>query len=315
VCVLLVIFFQYLSRPTCLLVVTHIAPKQLPPIQQAEAPLGLKAMVGSVYSFCEDLHGVEAEMLDQNYRSNATLVGFSLEAGYRRTLSSYSPNLRLNLVSPLPVDEPEGWPDTLYWTPEWSSLLDPRHPASCFVYPEGRSSQWNLFEADSVVTLIYLLRTLVANGLSGEWDPASGNVLPAGKMLYSPEVFWEKAVGVVTPHRAQQGLIISRLQQIFHEDDPGLYQGRGGHRRTLPGTGEGRDHRLLRSGGPRRYSGRGRVPHEPQPLQRYGLEGQGQADRASIEGGRRPPLCRPGHFAGVACSRTTWTCSVVRPVR
>jgi DNA replication ATP-dependent helicase Dna2 len=94
-------------------------PKQLPPIQQAEAPLRLEAMVGAVYAFCEYLHGVEAVMLDENYRSNGTLVNFSLEAGYRRTLSSYSPNLRLSLASLLPTDRPDDWPRRLYWTPEW----------------------------------------------------------------------------------------------------------------------------------------------------------------------------------------------------
>lgn len=72
--------------------------------------VGLEAMVGSVYAFCEDLHGVEAVMLDENYRSNATLVGFSLEAGYRRTLSPYSPDLKLHLPSPLPTDRPDDWP-------------------------------------------------------------------------------------------------------------------------------------------------------------------------------------------------------------
>jgi len=42
---------------------------------------------------------------------------------------------------------------------------------------------------------------------------------------YSSEKFWTKAVGVVTPHRAQQGLIIGRLQQIFPDDNPGLIRG------------------------------------------------------------------------------------------
>jgi len=35
----------------------------------------------------------------------------------------------------------------LHWTPEWAELLDPARPAACFVYEEGRSSQWNRFEA------------------------------------------------------------------------------------------------------------------------------------------------------------------------
>lgn len=196
-------------------------PKQLPPIRQAEPPLGLEGMVGSVYAFCEDIHGIGPVMLDVNYRSNATLVEFSLEAGYERTLRSYSPDLRLNLAKPLPEERPGSWPASLYWTPGWSALLDPAHPASCFVYPEGRSSQWNRFEADAVAALIALLHGRAA-GLLGERDPAGGGVLPARGEPYSTGEFWKKAVGVVTPHRAQQGLIVSRLQRIFPDEDPGL---------------------------------------------------------------------------------------------
>lgn len=178
-------------------------------------------MVGSVFAFCEDVHGVEPIMLDTNYRSSSMLVGFSLEAGYRRTLKSFSPELRLNLLDPLPQERPDGWPEELYWTPEWASLLDPNLPALCFVYPEGRSSQWNRFEADAVAAIIALLRGRAA-GLSGERDPATGDMLPRQDKPYSPPEFWKKAVGVVTPHRAQQGLIAGRLQRTFPDEDPNL---------------------------------------------------------------------------------------------
>lgn len=32
--------------------------------------------------------------------------------------------------------------------------------------------------------------------------------------------FWREAVGVVTPHRAQQGLIVTRLLQVFNATGP-----------------------------------------------------------------------------------------------
>lgn len=177
-------------------------------------------MFGSVYAFCEDFHGVEPVELDQNYRSNSTLVEFSFEAGYEPTLSSYSPDLKLNLLEPLPDARPENWPASLYWTPEWSALLDPDHPAACFVYPEGRSSQWNQFEADAVASLVALLYGRAADQLLGERAPATGDLItPTGSAAYSPEEFWKRAVGIVTPHRAQQGLIVSRLQQVFSDTD------------------------------------------------------------------------------------------------
>lgn len=188
---------------------------QLPPIHQAEAPLGLEAMVGSVYTFCKELHEVPDQMLDVNYRSNSTLVEFSLRAGYKATLGSYSPDLRLHLLRPVPTTRPATWPASLYWTPEWAEMLNPDRLAVSFVYSEGYSSQWNRFEADVVVSLIALLYGRLSSQLLNELDPVTGAVMPPSAVAYTAEEFWKHAVGIVTPHRAQQGLIISRLQQVF----------------------------------------------------------------------------------------------------
>lgn len=188
---------------------------QLPPIHQAEPPEGLEGMVGSVYGFCRDFHGVPDVMLDVNYRSNQTLVEFARHAGYRSTLTSHSPDLRLNLLASVPTTPPAGWPAHLFWTPEWATLLDPDCPAACFVYPEGRSSQWNQFEADAVAALIWLLHGRMGEQLCNERDGRTGALLPAGTTPYPAARFWERAVGVVTPHRAQQGLVVTRLQHLF----------------------------------------------------------------------------------------------------
>jgi superfamily I DNA and/or RNA helicase len=107
--------------------------KQLPPIHRADPPLGLEAMVGSIYAFCK-AQGVMPVMLDENYRSGATLVEFAHLAGYGPGVRSHSPELRLHLVGPLPTVRPGTWPDGLHWTPEWAELLDPAQPAACFVY-------------------------------------------------------------------------------------------------------------------------------------------------------------------------------------
>ncbi len=194
-------------------------PLQLPPIHPAEPPSGLEYLVGSIYRFCERHHGIAPVMLADNYRSNRELVDFAHAAGYGASLLSYSPDLRLHLLSPLPSTDapPDDWPAPLYWTPEWSELLDPARPAVCFVYPEGRSSQWNRFEADAVAALVWLLSRHLANGLGNERDPVTGLVRPTTRVPHGAAEFWGRAVGVVTPHRAQQGLIVSRLQELFAE--------------------------------------------------------------------------------------------------
>jgi hypothetical protein len=88
-------------------------------------------------------------------------------------------------------------------------------PTVCFVYREGRSSQWNEFEADAVAAMIWLLRGSLANQLRNEMDRTTGQARPRTGQLYTPSAFWKDGVGIVTPHRAQQALIVARLQQVF----------------------------------------------------------------------------------------------------
>jgi DNA replication ATP-dependent helicase Dna2 len=214
------------AAPRCSVVLAG-DPLQLPPIHKAEAPLGLEGMVGSVYSFFRDVHGIAEEMLEDNYRSNATIVDFTREAGYRTALSSYSPNLRLSLLDPLPTERPANWPAELFWSSEWGALLEPDQPATCVVYRDGRSSQSNPFEADAVASLLWLLYGRLAGRLFGERSPTTGNFIQSLDVPYTPSDFWRHAVGVVTPHRAQQGLVVSRLQSLFGHllPDPTLIRG------------------------------------------------------------------------------------------
>jgi len=100
-------------------------------------------------------------------------------------------------------------------TPEWATLLDPEQPTVSFAYPEGVSSQWNAFEADAIAALAWLLYGRLADQPENEIVPVSSATIPVGTNAYGASEFWTRGVGVVTPHRAQQGLTISRLQQVF----------------------------------------------------------------------------------------------------
>lgn len=191
-------------------------PLQLPPIQPAEAPAGLEAMVGSAYGFFRTIHRVPECPLGVNYRSNETIVSFARASGYQQDLKSYSPDLRVELLAPLPNSRPIDWPAELYWCSDWITLLDPGQPAVCFVYDDGRSSQRNEFEAEAVAAMLWLLHGRLANRLRNEIDVRTGSHIPASTTPYASQEFWETAVGVVTPHRAQQALIINRLHRVFN---------------------------------------------------------------------------------------------------
>jgi hypothetical protein len=83
-----------------------------------------------------------------------------------------------------------------------------------FVYDEGRSSQWNPFEADAVASLVWLLSGCMSSQLANEID-RTGTVKAPSVSAYSSDDFWKFGVGVVTPHRAQQALVVSGIQRLF----------------------------------------------------------------------------------------------------
>jgi len=193
---------------------------QLPPIHNPEYPEGLENVVGSSYNFFRQHHNIEPTPLQVNYRSNETLVSFTRQAGYDESLRSFSPKLRLNYHTKIPVEEPEYWPDQLCWTSEWRNILDPGYPAISYIYTDNVSSQVNNFEADSVASLVKLLFHHHTSQLANERIPGENAVEPLSDQPYDPNTFWNRFIGVVTPHRAQMSKIIHRLQSVF-PDHPG----------------------------------------------------------------------------------------------
>ncbi|WP_104203914.1 DEAD/DEAH box helicase [Billgrantia saliphila] len=183
-------------------------PKQLPPIQQVDAPAGFETLVGSVYDFVANRRGILSKDLLKNYRSNDMIVGFSRFAGYPASLSAKYPDLRIGTNTPFPLTCPTDWPAQLSFSGELARLLDPSQPICSFVYPEGRSSQWNEFEAQTVAALLWLLRSHLNSSLDNDPDASATG-------LHSAESFWSSGVGVVTPHRAHKALVVSKLKAIF----------------------------------------------------------------------------------------------------
>lgn len=193
---------------------------QLPPIQQADPPEELEDVVGSAYNYFRQHHGIEPSSLDVNYRSNSTIVEFTKIAGYSEKLTSNSPNLKLNLLSDVPRQKPQGWPDELYWSPEWEKFLEPDYPCVCFVYEDKLSSQINDSEAGAVASLLWLLQGRMADKLKNERQPDGTFDTEGSNALYTPKGFWNKGVGVVTPHRAQMAKIVHHLQRVFPAHSP-----------------------------------------------------------------------------------------------
>ena len=114
--------------------------------------------------------------------------------------------MRVDLLSPIPTTQPEDWPASLFWTPEWATLLDPDQPAvlPSFTTTDEAASASD-FEADDVAALLFLLHGRIASRLRDENDALTGAPHPPSTKPHEKIDFWRQAVGVVTPHRAQQG--------------------------------------------------------------------------------------------------------------
>ncbi len=188
-------------------------PLQLPPIRQVDAPIGTEFLVGSLYEFLSEHHGVLCQALEVNYRSNKEIVAIAHQAKYRPALHAFSPDLRLNLLAPLPSGptSPPGWPAGLAWSPALPGLLAPDEPVVCLVHPDALSGQSSDFEAQLVAGLASLLNGRAANGLTDDMDPATNAPRPASTTPYTPVELFREGLGIVSPHRAQISRIVSLL--------------------------------------------------------------------------------------------------------
>lgn len=192
---------------------------QLPPIHQAEAPKDLEMHVGSVFEYARHVQQINPLPLNTNYRSNTTLVDFIRSAGYDSNLTAFSSGLRLDLTS-IPATSPTDWPGSLGWCTGWEELLNPDFPATAFVYQDEVSGQVNEFEASAIAALVFLLRGRLKRQLLHEKNP-DGSEKPSTEDFYEvSEEFWERAIGIVTPHRAQMSRIVSLLLELFPGDNP-----------------------------------------------------------------------------------------------
>ena len=189
---------------------------QLPPIHRAEMPLGCDSRLGSVYDYYKNEIKIDPTMLAVNYRSNAEIVNFIKEAGYKTELSSYSPALEVRLD--MDTIFTKRLPNELYSCEGWKELLDPAKKICCFTYPDGISSQWNEFEVDAIASLCFYLKGSMYAQLKNERGP-DGSMLETTDALYTDKEFWSKGIGIVTPHRAQQSKLTNRLISLFANGD------------------------------------------------------------------------------------------------
>ena len=209
------------------------------PIHPLEAPEGLEHLLGSVYDFFRHYRrherpdfAIEPVMLNRSFRSNREIVAFVREAGYGEDLEAAGRNagLRIATVAPIPVAEPADWPEQLPWSPNLAAILSPDEPLAAVVHNDRFSSQRNDEEADLAASLVLALYRAGLHDLEG-----------ADSQLYSPDDFFRRGIGIVTPHRAQQAAVFDRLAAVLptEVDRNAVFASIDTARHSMPGWSAG----------------------------------------------------------------------------
>lgn len=186
---------------------------QMPPIASLEPPVGAEYLVGSIQSYLinRPFNGkVTTCDLTENYRSHADIVAYARGLGYPKTLKSHYPATAIHSLAALP-DLAGGFPNTLpYWS-ELAQMVSASPAVMTLLHDDDLSSQGNEVEASIVASLVWSLRATVSRELDGQ-----KNTIP--HIAPTPEDFWKKSVGVVTPHRAQRALVVRELTKLFQTE-------------------------------------------------------------------------------------------------
>ena len=207
---------------------------QMPPIARCDPPVGAEYLVGSIQNYFVTRFGIVQEELLTNYRSADELVQYTKGLGYPARLEAAFPNARLARLSD-PANERETCAlNGLCWSDAWSQVLAPEKRIVAITYDDGVCGQANPFEADMVISLVFVLMRTMSAKLAGHSDLGEDGP-------YDDESFWRVGVGVVTPHRAQRAIVVRKLREAFPDMDPELIENavdtverfQGGERHTI----------------------------------------------------------------------------------
>lgn len=95
-----------------------------------------------------------------------------------------------------------------YAQPALLVVEGPPGTGKTLLHDDDLSSQGNETEASIVASIVWGLRQTLSAELDGQ---ATGVV----HVVPTPEQFWKRTVGIVTPHRAQRALVVRELTKLF----------------------------------------------------------------------------------------------------
>lgn len=172
-------------------------PKQLGPIYSYKVEEE-NFLYDCIFTYYTERFNVQPKALNTTYRSNAPITLWPSERFYDSNYFSFKPKQCLNHIFKVPKEKPTSWPADLFWDPLLYTLCDPNHPISILVHDEKVSTLANYFESDIIASLTYIYKEIYKD---------------------SSDIFWNKRIGIVTPHRAQVSTIRNKISHTCNFDD------------------------------------------------------------------------------------------------
>ena len=183
---------------------------QMPPIASIEAPQEARYLVGSIQTYLlrrPFTTPVSRCILERNYRSADHIVEFARCIGYPSQLTAEYGAARLHILRALP--QRAVYPTTYPWSAAFDLALNPSTRVATLLHEDDISSQGNLYEAQLVASLVVGLRHSVSVSLDNY------GTMPAVHAAPTPDEFWSRCIGIVTPHRAQRVLVVQALAHLW----------------------------------------------------------------------------------------------------
>ncbi len=159
---------------------------QLPPVQPVPPPKNLEKVLGSLFSYYVEHHGINYMQLETNYRSHADIVEFTNQL---RLYKSLKPHARIGT---------ETLQGNLHAVKEsWvKDVLQPGKVVATIIHEREYEISVSPLECDIVKQIVLEYYRMVAPRNSTE-----------------EENFWKEKVGVVAPHNAQGRMIIHAINE------------------------------------------------------------------------------------------------------
>jgi hypothetical protein len=190
---------------------------QMPPVIATQPPRNAEWLVGSIQEYLRFRYQFPLQELLINYRSATSFVEFGKRIGYPPALSAHSEELKLHANTACDA-KPPAWQDAVTWFPGLAEIVNSDRRLVAVTYPDGKAGQANAFEADVVCSIVQQLFLTFSQSLDEEKNPA-GQIIVPNHVAHDQGDFWDRSVGIVTPHRAQRALIVRRIREIFPTHD------------------------------------------------------------------------------------------------